>query len=49
MVIIDAVVRLLPGALGDERSAEADIQRRSKWQFDFAHRGRPGISAIYKA
>ena len=34
MVVIDAVVRLLPGALGDEQSAHDE---------SFSHPGRPGL------
>lgn len=41
MVVLDSVVRLLPGALGSEESAEADSFSNSTGQLDFPAYTRP--------
>jgi len=41
MVLIDAVVRLLPGALGDDRSASQDSFSMSGGLLDCPHYTRP--------
>jgi len=41
MVLIDTVIRLVPGVLGDERSAEEDSFSRSNRLLEFAQYTRP--------